>query len=409
MPGENNIIASDYSYVPAALGALGVALQNYEAVHSFLKSVIPAAQYSTRAMQHAVALGAGGVCSGMVNYKMNMDLLRDFSDRWGFEDYDAYVAAGYFDYKNATPLEQAKYFGGSLIVIVAGVLFGLTAFMFAMGSPLAMLSFMAGLFVTGITMIQELESWLVSWDPKNGPATALPQSFSEWCGYIIAVGNVLALSLMFTLSLAETLILLHVAAVPALAIGVAVSFFFGGFTEYNFYAPYLTALCGQFGDKWQAMMATDWALAGLLCMSVNALVNAAMTYTSLELLTALLISASVALPPVAVITAISVVLTLLAGSASFLLGMNFWIGSEPAKDAVIGLENVDDPQDGPQDEPELEIIPELIILSTTNSTSSLRMFGYAVNDSDSDSDDSDGYDSDTHSDYELSSSACTVS
>ena len=330
----------------------------------------------------------------------------------------AHTKRKYFDYKNATSLEQAKYYGGSLVVIVTGVLFGLTAFMFAMGSPLAMLSFMAGLFVTGITMIQELEAWLAAWDPTIGSATGLPQRFGEWCGYIIAVGNVLAFSLMFTLSLAETLILLHVAAIPALAVGAAVSFFFGGFTEYNFYAPYLTALCGQFGDKWQAMMATDWALAGILCMSVNAFVNAAAAYTSLDLLTALLVSASVTLPPVAVITVISVALTLLAGSASFLLGMNFWIGSVPAKDDVIGLENVDDPQDELQDEPEvidpvLDIPPPLTILWETSSTSSrsstrsLSMFGYAANDFDSD--DSDGYNSDTNSDYELGTSACTVS
>ncbi|MDF1827951.1 MAG: hypothetical protein P1U39_06685 [Legionellaceae bacterium] len=322
MPGEN----STRDYALASLGAFGVAVQNYQAVESFLKSVLPLSYHGSYAMQ-ATALGAGGVCSGMVNFNMNMGLLSDFSGRWEPANYDAYVNAGYFDYKKASSLDQAKYFGGSFIVIGTGVLFGLMAFTFAMGSPLAMVSLALGLFVTIITMIQELEAWLAAWDPKNGPTTGLPQSFGEWCGYIIAVGNVLAFSLMFTLSLAQTLILLHVAAVPALAIGAAVSFLFGGFTEYNFYAPYLTKLCGQFGEKWQAMIDSDWALAGLLCMSVNAFVNAALTYATLDLLTALMVSASIALPPVAVITALSVALTVFAGSASFLLGMNFWIGS----------------------------------------------------------------------------------
>ncbi|NCT57036.1 MAG: hypothetical protein GW760_04910 [Legionella sp.] len=320
MPSENSATA----YAVAGLGALGVAVQNYQAVESFLKSVLPLSYHGSYAMQ-AAAVGAGGLCSGLVNFKMNMDLLGDFSARWQYQDYEAYIAAGYFDYKNATSLEQAKYLGGSFIVIGTGVLFGLMAFTFAMGSPLAMVSVALGLFVTIITMIQELEAWLAAWDPKNGPTTGLPQSFSEWCGYMIAVGNVLAFSLMFTLSLAQTLILFHVAAVPALAIGAAVSFLFGGFTEYNFYAPYLTKLCGQFGEKWQEMMASDRALVGLLCMSVNALVNAALTYATLELLTALMVSASIALPPVAVVTVLSVALTVFAGSASFLLGMNFWI------------------------------------------------------------------------------------
>lgn len=328
-------MSGKYEELLAALGAAGVALQNYQAVQLFLKSVLPASQHSMYAI-HAAALGAGGVCSGLVNFKMNMDLLDDFFARWKFEDYTAYVAAGYFDYKEASLQKQVKYFGGSFIVVVTGVLFGLMAFTFAMGSPLAMLSLMVGLFVTAITMIQELEAWLAAFDPKNLSETEAVadawEIFGQWCGYIIAVGNVLAFSLMFTLALAETLIFLQVAAVPALMIGAAVSFLFGGFTEYNFYAPYLTKLCGQFEDKWKAMMARSDALLGLLCISTNAFVNAALTYATLELLTALLVSASIALPPVAAITAISAALTFFAGSASFLLGMNFWIGqAEQAK------------------------------------------------------------------------------
>lgn len=325
-------MAGEKETLLAGLGAAGVALQNYKAVELFLKSVTSASQYSTYAIQ-AAAIGAGGICSGMVNFKMNMALLDDFSARLiKLQNYDAYVKEGYFDYKNASLQQQVKHFSGSFIVIVTGVLFGLMAFTFAMGSPLAMLSLMVGLFVTAITMIQELEAWLAAWDPKNasGVLSGWPQSFGEWCGYLIAVGNVLAFILMFTLALAETLIFLQVAAVPAIIIGAAVSFIFGGFTEYNFYAPYLTKLCGEFGSKCQAMMKTDWAAAGLLFISVNAFVNAALTYASLELLTALLVSASIALPPVAVVTALSVVLTLCAGGASFLLGMNFWIGQAPA-------------------------------------------------------------------------------
>ena len=333
-------MAGIYDELLAGFGALGVAVQNYQAVELFLKSVVPASQSSRYAIQ-AAALGAGGICSGMVNFKMNMDLLDDFFARWRFQDYDTYKQAGYFNYKKASLFEQVKYFGGSCIVVVTGILFGLMAFTFAMGSPLAMLSFALGLFVTAITMIQEVEAWLSAFDAET--ATGLPQSFGEWCGYIIAVGNVFAFSLMFTLSLAQTLILLQVAALPALLIGAVVSFTFGAFTEYNFYAPYLTKLCGEFGEKWKTMMKQPYALLGLVCISTNAFVNAALTYATLELLTALLLSTTLALPPVAAITALSAVLTFFAGSASFLLGMNFWIGKENAPTTQTNVDPIKPP------------------------------------------------------------------
>jgi len=60
-------------------------------------------------------------------------------------------------------------------------------------------------------------------------------------------------------------------------------------------------------------------------------VNAALTYAGVELLTVILVAAGVGLPPAAVITALSAVSALFAGSASFILGLDFWVGDKPKK------------------------------------------------------------------------------
>ncbi|MCH9756532.1 MAG: hypothetical protein K0U37_05010 [Gammaproteobacteria bacterium] len=314
-----------FSNVLSGLGALGVALQNYQAVELFLKAVTT---WSTGFIQ-AMALGAGGACSGMVNLWMNMDLLDKFFTRM--------MSDKAYQYKKLTAWQQLQYFGGIFVFFVTGVLFGLMAFTFAMEGPLAMLSIAVGVFVAAIMTIQEIETWLSSYDEKEvteaESLTAL-QKIGKWCGHIIAVGNVIALSLLFTLSLAEALMVLHLAVIPALGIGAAVAFTFGAFTEYYFYNFYLADFCKDFGDNWSLMMEAPHAFMGFMCVFTNAFVNAALTYSALELLTALLITAEVALPPVAIITALSLVSAFFAGSASFILGMDFWIGSKPAEPEI---------------------------------------------------------------------------
>jgi len=319
-----------FSRVLSGLGALGVALQNYQAVELFLKGMTSASKYSAHIQ--AAAFASGGLCSGAVNFCMNVKLLDAFIERLTSGD-------DYF-YKQLTPWEQAQYFAGIAVFVVTGILFGLMAFTFAMEGPLAMLSIGVGLFVAAIMTVQEVETWLNAWDKwakaKLEGATEEEnltdlQLIGKWCGHIIAVGNVFALSLTFTLSLAESLMALSIAANPAIIAGFAVAFTFGAFTEYYFYNEYLADFCKNFGDNWELMMNSPYALLGLLTVSTNAFVNAAVTYSALELLTALLLTASIALPPVAMITAISVASAFFAGSASFILGMEFWIGDASPK------------------------------------------------------------------------------
>lgn len=321
-----------YSRTLSTLGAFGTALQNYPAVDLFMnelfKNIITAGKLSKN-LAKITALGAGSMCGGLVNFWMNVELLDGFFARF---------KKGYH-YKNLklTAWQKLQYFGGIFVFLVTGILFGLMAFTFAMSGPLAMLSIAAGIFVAIIMTIQEIETWLSSYDnqgPTSKESLTLQQQIGKWCGHIIAVGNVLALSLLFTLSLAQALIALNVAALPAIIAGVAVAFTFGAFTEYYFYNFYLAKFCKNFSQNWKSMTEVPNAWLGFLCVTTNAFVNAALTYAGIGLLSGLLIAANIALPPVLAITILASVCAFFAGSASFILGMDFWVRQNPQKSQV---------------------------------------------------------------------------
>lgn len=317
-----------FSRIVSGLGAFGVALQNYPAVELFIKGFISMSEWSKWLVKLG-ALSSGGLCSGVVNYWMNVKLLDGFFERMNSnKDYR---------YKTLSLWEQWQYFSGIGVFVMTGMLFGLMAFTFALEGPLAILSIAAGIFVAAIMTVQEVETWLLSYDSKETTSEetlSAVQQLGKICGHVIAAGNVLALSFLFTLGLAQSLIMIGMAAFPALVVGAAVAFTFGAFTEYFFYDAYLADFCKDFSKKWQDMRDHEHPWFGLVCVSTNALVNAALTYAGAELLTSILIAAHIALPPVVALTAISAVLALFAGSASFILGMDFWISPKPQTEKI---------------------------------------------------------------------------
>ncbi|MGV3739815.1 MAG: hypothetical protein ACO1N3_00785 [Gammaproteobacteria bacterium] len=345
----------------AALGAFGTALQNYPAVvlfiNSMTKNMIPVTQASTIAT-HAASLATGGLCSGMVNFWMNVELLEDFSKRLTKEKH---AKKWQWDRLGLNTTEKAIYLGGILVFMVTGILFGLMAFTFAMEGPLAILSIAAGIFVAAIMTIQEIETWLQSYDKmekeqkllKKGIVTVEPrltkvEKFGQACGHIIAVGNVFALSLLFSLSLASALMTFHVTALPALITGFLFGFSFGAFTEYYFYKTYLAEFCKNLRQNMQDMMALPNVSFGIACVLTNALVNAALTYAGVEMLTSLLLAASIALPPTAAMIALATVCAFFAGTASLILGTAFWIRQYKPQDPNTEqdtLEDSDEEQD----------------------------------------------------------------
>ncbi len=306
------------AYALSLLGAAGVGLQNYQAVLEALIKLLPASKHTMTAAQLA-ALGAGGMCSGAVNFFMNVKLIKRFLKR---------VEEGNFHLDKLKTFEDYLiYYGGIFVFIVTGILFGLMAFAFASTGPLAVLSVMAGVFVAAIMTIQEVETFLDSYEvpEEEEAARTTAELVGKWCGHLIAAGNVVGLSLLFTLSLAQSLMMVSVAAFPAVVIGALVAFSFGAFTEYYFYNAYLSKFCKNFAQNWQEMMETPNAALGLFCASTNGFVNAALAYSALLLLTELLITAGVALPSAPVIMAITVASSFFVGSASFILGIDFWI------------------------------------------------------------------------------------
>ncbi len=324
----SNAAKKTTSYIVSVLGAAGTALQNYIAVELFLRGIVSGFTSISRLLSgvlHAVSIGVGGVCSGTVNYFINVDLLDGFLERITSKKSGPELSGW----------RKFTYYGGIFVFAVTGVLFGMTAFTFSMATPLSVLALASGVFVAMIMTIQEIETWLQGFDdPESDGKESLYALFLKWkstltwgkaCGHIIAAGNVLALSLLFTLGLAEVLMAMSVAAFPAFVIGLSVAFTFGAFTEFYFYNFFLAKFCHQFKANWEGMQASSHAVFGMICISTNAFVNAALTYSGVGLLSGALAVAGIALPPAWVITALSVVSAIFAGGASFILGMDFWI------------------------------------------------------------------------------------
>lgn len=412
--------------VISALGAAGVALQNYMAVDLFLRGIVGSFTSITRllsGMIQAMAIGAGGVCSGVVNFFINVELLEGFLER----------ITSHKSSRELTGWRKFRYYAGLFVFSVTGVLFGMMAFAFSATTPLAVLALAVGVFVAIIMTIQEVETWLQSFDEKvrvliseptaddkdkvissnevlvvytegtyklgfcdkngkyaikevvdkemlaclqqykqvgdidsvdhlnkiNQILTSFDTSshkrsikdifktwkstltFSKLCGHIIAAGNVIALSLLFTLSLVDVLVALQVAAFPALVIGLSVAFTFGAFTEFYFYNFFLAKLCNKFTENWEKMKATKFAPLGYVCIGTNAFVNGALTYAGVGLLSSALVLAGFAMPPLGLIIGLAAVSAVFAGSASYLLGMDFWIrkmtpvSAEPVNEAVV--------------------------------------------------------------------------
>jgi len=317
-------------YTISALGALGSALQNYVAVAALLNSLMNGVFAATKAslsLVHGLALFLGGFCSGLVNFCVNVDLLESFTERlFGTPDPEKPKAK--------LTAWQTFWMGlGSGVFIATGILFGLTAVAFGAMGVLAGLSVAAGVFVAAIMVIQELETWLQSFDNEKENAKSIKQIFQEWkasltkgkiLGVIIAVGNVLALSLLFTFGLASFLIGVGVPALPAVIAGFAVAFTGGAFTEFFFYNRFLSNFCQKINENWQAFWQSKYAGFGLVTSGINAVVNGVLGYVGITTMTSILVAAGIAIPPVGVVIAIGVVGGVFAALASFVLCLEFW-------------------------------------------------------------------------------------
>jgi len=305
------------SWIIGGAGAVGTGLQNFLAFFSFLSEL---GKLSTQAIQ-GIAIALGGGMGGLVNLWMNIDLLKDFFKRLTGEKLQPKLSGW----------KKFRYYAVSLVFITTGILFGMTAFAFGGVGVLASIGVAAGVLVAVIMMIQELETWLASFDEEN-QQTSLKEIFTKWwnnlsparaTALVISVGNVLALSLLFALGVTSFLTMLGVPLFPAIVASIVVSFTAGAFTEFYFYNSFLAEFCEKIAEQWKLFKALSFykKILGILAVTINAAVNGILCYAGIALFNTLLASAVMSPVPLAVIITISA----FAGMASFILGAKFWI------------------------------------------------------------------------------------
>jgi len=313
------------------IGAIGVGFQGYAAMLDFIQNVI-LGQKTVSAIAHGVSAVIGGVTSTITNFYINLDLLVALLTRA-------------FSKKKAIELDfwqKIRYWLGALVFLVTGLLFGLTALTIAMSTPFAVLAIIAGIFVSIIMVIQELETWFESFD-ETEELKSLSDIVKAWYnsltpakifGHVVAAGNVIALSLLFTVGLAGFLMMINVAALPAFIVGLTVAFTFGAFTEFYFYNASLSKFCKEFIERYWIPI-KDKIQSGLMpklgfgCVVTNAVINGVLTYVGVQMLTGLLEAASMGLPAMGVMVALGIFSAVFAASASFLLGLKFFVGPQP--------------------------------------------------------------------------------
>lgn len=320
------------------LGAMGTGLQNYMAFFTFLASIT---RFGWDLLQ-GLAISLGGVCSGIVNLCINIDLLNKFIERFyplteggkkKKQARDAYHA----EHLKPWTWNWLKYWLGIAVFISTGLLFGLIALSFSSVGVLAAVAIAAGIFVSIIMVIQELETWLEAFDPPKevgakketltfwGKLTAWfkNKSLGHWIGTLVAIANVLALSLLFTVGIAGFLVTVGAPPLAAVISGLSIAFTIGAFTEFYFYNFFLADFCANIEKKWKDLLNSKYWGLGVFSISANAAVNAALCYAGVLLLNPMLIAAGLTPLPLVV----PIIAAIFGGLASLLLGADFWIGN----------------------------------------------------------------------------------
>ena len=163
------------------------------------------------------------------------------------------------------------------------------------------------------------------------PQISLPEAIKKWwleltigrfIGLVISVGNVMALSLLFTIGLTSFFVSLGIAAFPALIAGFCIAFTIGAFTEFYFYHYFLADFCDQIETRWSNLRKSENCGVGIVTVLINGIVNGILGSTGVLLLAGLLATAGIAAPP---LLPLAIVAGIFAGLASCLLGADFWI------------------------------------------------------------------------------------
>lgn len=142
------LIAAVITFI-AFLAGLATGFQNATALFDLLLLKFP---FLTSLL---LGIAAGGVCSTAVNFFLNLELLEDFWQRLTGEKPFPHLPDA---------STKAKYWLGIMAFLISGVLTALTAFAIGATGGLAIAAIVAGLMVSLVTIPQELETWLASFD-----------------------------------------------------------------------------------------------------------------------------------------------------------------------------------------------------------------------------------------------------
>ena len=133
----------------SALGALASAVQNTLSLVQFFQKISSGLMSTSaifRNLVYGLAVSAGGVCGGVINFVINKSLLEDFFER---------ISGNKQHPPELTGWRKFRYYAGITVFVITGMLFGACAFTIGFTSPLTILSVAMGLFVTFIMVIQE--------------------------------------------------------------------------------------------------------------------------------------------------------------------------------------------------------------------------------------------------------------
>jgi len=306
-------------------GALGSGLQFVLGMVDFLKNL----GQSSVALIYGISGAFGGFFGGLINLFINVELLEDFLKRIKDKRLSGITIVKEMNLKNVGKL--LLYWSGILVFVGTGVLFGMTALAFGgSGGVLGILGITAGILVAVIMIVQECETWAKCFKDLRSDqeiiehANALkPSKKAKGLALALSLINVFGLSAGFAFGLITVLhVYFGVALIPAVTIGLAISFSTGAFTEYVFYNYFLADFITNFKERWSDFFKNkSTATVGLLSIGINAGINGILSVTAMLGLNALLLSAGFAAIPLGVTIATGV----FCGVVSLVLGADFWI------------------------------------------------------------------------------------
>ncbi len=134
-----------------------------------------------------------------------------------------------------------------------------------------------------------------------------------------------------TLGLAQCLMALNCSIGLSLCIGASIAFSIGAFAEYFFYKDYLSNFCANIKEKLSLMTQSQNAGLGIFCVLTNGLVNSALVYAGIQLLLDMVATAGFLSTSSFIIPLATIGFTIFAGTASVILGMDFWISRNTKK------------------------------------------------------------------------------